>query len=522
MPRLTALAADTDLTARLTAVTAELLAAEADREQLQESLASYELMLEDRGWDTLGRTGDDLTSRGRGRARDLCRLTAIAHPLVKRGLLLRGAYVWGDGVSITGRDTSDGKGQDINAVLQEFLEANRGTIGDAHVRAGLEWALGTDGELFPAMTADGDGGVSVRMVPPEQIVDRVCDPDDDTRPWLYLRRFTTRRMDDLGGFATTVEHVAYPAAGYRRAGGWPDTVIVSGQKYRVEPETFIRHVAVNVPSGDAWRGIPDAFAALPWARGYKEFLEQWATLMAALSQFAYTQATPKGKAKQAADAALRAVVSAGNTTGAGATYTAPDGYRLSAVSTSGARFDADSGRPLAAMVAAALGLPVTMLLADPGVTGARATAETLDQPTENEMKVRRSLWADVFRDLINHAVDEAVLASNLVGKVVRRGDRDTIVLPDEGDRAVDFDWPDFDSTPMLDKVKAIQAAEQVQLLPPLTLARLLAAALGVENIDDLLDELTDDQGRWIGPGVNAGAAAVDAFNRGDDPAAALN
>jgi hypothetical protein len=56
------------------------------------------------------------------------------------------------------------------------------------------------------------------------------------------------------------------------------------------------------------------------------------------------------------------------------------------VSKSGAQIDANSSQPFATRAAAALEVPVTMLLGDPGITGARATAETLDQPTELTFK----------------------------------------------------------------------------------------------------------------------------------------
>jgi hypothetical protein len=70
---------------------------------------------------------------------------------------------------------------------------------------------------------------------------------------------------------------------------------------------------------------------------------------------------------------------------------------LEAIPKSGATIDSESGKPLAAMVAAALGMSVTMLLADPGTTGARAVAETLDKPTILEMGMRRRLWAGVIK-----------------------------------------------------------------------------------------------------------------------------
>ena len=49
--------------------------------------------------------------------------------------------------------------------------------------------------------------------------------------------------------------------------------------------------------------------------------------------------------------------------------------------------------------------------------------------------------------------------------------------------------------------------------------------IGVEkgrDVDEILDQFTDDAGNFIDPNVSAGDAAVDAYNRGDDPAAVLN
>ena len=59
---------------------------------------------------------------------------------------------------------------------------------------------------------------------------------------------------------------------------------------------------------------------------------------------------------------------------------------------------------------AALGVPVTMLLSDPGQTGARATAETLDLPLELEMRDRRELWGDAQRRILDYVITESVRA----------------------------------------------------------------------------------------------------------------
>jgi hypothetical protein len=295
----------------------------------------------------------------------------------------------------------------------------------------------------------------------------------------------------------------------------------------------VRMVSVNRPSGST-RGVPDSFAAIAWARSYKEFLEQWATLMRALARYAWQTKTRGDRAKSVAAKVgtapaignLRDAVRDGNIAGAGSHVVTDPNTSLEAIPKTGATIDADSGRPLAAMVATALGVPVTMLLGDPGVTGARATATTLDQPMELEMQLRRELWGEVMQDVIDHVIDWAIRAPKgpLKGTVQRDGDRVIVELPDDDDRTIDIDWPEFESLPVDVLVKAI--AEASAWLPPLVVAQQMAAALKLDNVDEILGDLTDEAGNFIDPvataNANAGQAAVDAFRKGQDPAATLN
>jgi hypothetical protein len=197
---------------------------------------------------------------------------------------------------------------------------------------------------------------------------------------------------------------------------------------------------------------------------------------------------------------------------------------LEAIPKSGATIDSGSGKPLAGMVAAALEVPVTMLLADPGITGARATAETLDTPTENMAGQRRDVWSDFLDRILGYVIDQAVKAPRgaLQGTVSRdEWDREVVELAGDTERTIDFDWPDLTEIGMKELVDAIVAADETGKLPPLTTVKLLLQALGVKDIDELLEEVTDDQGNFVDPNVTAGQVAVDAFNRGEDPAEAV-
>ncbi len=496
-------------------------AAERDmREILAESLADLELALEDEGWQRLTLDATQQFSRqGLARAAQVARVSTIAHPLLKRGLNLRTGYIWGGGCEIAARD------KDVNAVVQAFLDdpGNRRAFTGEQARARSESALFTDGNRFVVLfTNPATGRVQVRTIPFDEIQDVITNPDDASEPWFYERQWVQRVVDRATGTTTLKQQKAYyPAMGYapfRRQqfiDGWP-----------VLWDAPVYHVKVN--DLDGWTfGIGDAYAALTWARSYRDFLADWAVLMKSLSQFAW-RATSKGskaaalRQKLARRPGTTTDAPAGNPNTVGATAALPPDVSLEAIPKSGATIDSGSGRPLAAMIASALGLPVTMLLADPGVTGARATAETLDTPTELEMNGRRGIWTEALQTICGYVIAQSVKASGgaLKGTVTKdpRTGAETVELAGDGDATVDITWPDLTETPIDVLFKALSAADSMQIVPPLTLLRLVLAALHVQDADEIIDSVTDAEGNFISPAANAGQAAVDAFNDGQDPA----
>lgn len=501
---------------------------------LIEENADLELALEDQGWRRLSLTNNVEFSRdGLRRMAALCHLMAIKNPLIKRGLALRTFYVWGLGVSIaarsTGPDRDNAAAQDVNAVVQAFLddEGNRAALTGEQAREENERALGTDGNVFVAcFTSPLTGRVQVRSLPFDEVDDVITNPEDRSEPWFYRRRWTATVIDPVTAQARPQEQVAYyPALGHR-----PTTRFRGINGHPVHWDAPVLHVRVNGRS--TWKfGIPDAYAALDWARAHKEFLEDWAKLVKALSRFAFRATTPGNRSRRLAVAAkLREAPSVNAATrepnDVGATAVMAQGQILEAIPKTGATIDSESGRPLAMMVAAALDVPVTMLLSDPGQTGARATAETLDRPTELMAGMRRTIWASALQRVLSHVVDSAVKAPRglLKGTVTRDPEtgREIVTLAGDTERTVDVTFPDLDEVDIATVMKALQIADQIGKTPPLLIARLILQALGVEQVDEVLEELTDDDGNFLDPDVSAGQAAVDAFRSGRDPVGALD
>jgi hypothetical protein len=506
-------------------------------DDLAESLADLELTLEDRGWQSItGRAQYEFTRAGLGRAADVARTYAIANPLIKRGLALRSAYVWGQGLSIGARAATDeGGSQDVNAVIQGFLDdpSNRTSLTSGQAHEELERSLGTDGNVFLAgFTSPLTGRVQVRSFPFREITEIITNPEDRDDPWFYLRSWQTTAVivnGDRTQTANQLRRVYYPAMGFR-----PPTRPTTINGIPVQWDAPILHISVN--RLDGWLfGIGDAYAALPWARMYQDFLVDWAKLVKALSRFAWRLSGDRSSRAQKAAARVKAVAASEadltlpGRSPAGQVAAMGPGASLEAIPKSGATIDSNSGRPVAAMTAAALGVPVTMLLADPGQTGARAVAETLDRPTELEMEQRRDLWKQAHRTLTDYVIDQAVKAplGGLRGTVTRdRDGREVVTLAGDVERTVDIAFPEMTQQDPEKLIAAIVAADSTETVPPLVTLRLLLQAMGVDDVDEILEDVTGPDGEFLAPTRSAAAdtataAAVEALRRGEDPAAVL-
>lgn len=513
---------------RIVAPIREQLSAERNTvELLQESYADLERQLHDPEWIRFAAAAEqEFSPEGMRQIRMICRLYTIKNPLIKRGAALRSAYVWGQGVQITARANGKQRGeQDVQKVVTAFMNdpGNQRVLTSAQAQNELEHALYYDGEKYIAcFTNPRTGRVQVRTLPCDEIYQIYSNPEDASEPWFYHRRWTQVTPLSDGSQVTEVRNELYPSIDYR-----PATRRGTYANLPVRWDAPVYHEAVNKPS-DWDRGVPDAYAAIDWSRAYKIFLEDWATVVKALSRFAFRM-TSKGSARAQARAALSAAPPRDSATGraqdAGATAVTPMDAVLEAIPKSGATIDADSGRPLAAMVAAALGVPVTMLLGDPGTTGARATAETLDQPTELEMGQRRQLHTAMFRRIFDYVITEAVRApaGPLTGSITRDPytTLETVTLTGDTSTVVDIEWPDLTDTDVGVIVKAIVEANSTGTIPPEQTLRMVLTALGVRDVEDLVEQMLDDdtgEFQWPkGPPLGPGAEAAALARRGEDP-----
>lgn len=473
--------------------------------ELQERLAALELALEADGWRLLTMQADQEFSReGLRLITELSRIMSLKNPLIKRGVQVQRLYVWGQGWNVKATDP------DVGFVIDAFMRdpKNQVELTSHQARMSKETEQTTDGNTFFVFFVNAlTGRVRVRTIPFEEVIDIVCDPQDAKSPWYYKRSWSEQTLDvGSGAIQTTAKTAYYPDWRYT-----PINKPASIGGYPVRWENPIYHVKTGGFSN--WKfGCSEIYAAIDWSRAYKEFLEDWASIVRAYRRFAFQLSTPGGKsALAAAKAKLGTTYGAGGL-GAetnpapvvGSTFVAGSDVNLTPVRTSGATVAAEDGRRLLLMVAAAVGLPETFF-GDVSV-GTLATATSMDRPTELMMRDRQTFWMDIYRAIFEFVLLRAVKAPRGplrgAGTVVAERDGDEIseTVDWNVDAHIDIDFPPIRAEALDTQMQAIISAATLDGKPPagtldlMTTARLMLVALGVDDIDVILGKLFDAEG----------------------------
>ena len=489
---------------------------------LKERLAELELAQEDAGWTRLAFESElEFSRAGLTRIMALSRLYFLKHPLINRAVTLQAMYVWGQGVNVKGKHPA------IDGVVQAFLDDpyNQVELTSHQARTMKEQDLQVEGNLFFVLFSHpATGRVRVRTLLVDEIDDIVCNPEDRKEPWYYKRMKATATVDPALGFATTTTGgtVYHPDWRYKPTTR-PDTM--GGIPVLWDQPVY--HVRVGGLSSMRF-GVPETYQGLDWARAYKEFLEDWATIVRSYAKFAWKKTNAKGGKAGIAAIKQKLGTTLGLSSGetnpppqAGSMAVMPAGDDLQPIRTAGATTSAEDGRRMLLMVAAATGLPESFF-GDVSV-GNLATAKSLDRPTELKFVDRQELWKSILGAMLQYVIDRRALAvsyADLHGTLVQNAERDAweVVLDadpedvDENgvptgepiDRHLDIDFPSILEHDKAAEIAGIVSAATLDgkaaagTIDPKTVSRLLLTALGQDDVDDLLEELyPEDQGAEV-------------------------
>lgn len=475
---------------------------------LQERMAELEMALEDVGWLRIaGQTDKEFSREGLRTINRLARIYWLKNPLIRRAVATQTHYVFGQGVNIEARHPL------VDEVVQDFMDdvKNQAELTSHQARLIKETELQCFANLFFVFfTNASTGAVRVRTIIADEIEEIITNPEDAKDPWYYKRVWSSTLLDLATGSRSAKQQIAYyPDWRYKPA---QKPARIGGREILWDSPVY--HIKVNALS-DMKFGVSEIYAAFDWAKAYKEFLENWATIVKSYATFAWNLTTVGGK-KGIAEAKSKL----GTTLGAGAETNPPAApgsifmsglnTKLEPLRTAGATTSADDGRRLMLMVSSVTGIFEHYLTGDPS-TGNLATATAMELPMLIQFRQRQQLWVDVYQDILQFVIDASGRAPNgrLKGQakkniydeeIIELGpdttSEDSKLLGEPIDRHVEVKFPDILQKDMAARVKAIVEATTLNGMPPAgtfprlrDVTRMLLAALGEDDVDELIEQM---------------------------------
>lgn len=340
--------------------------------------ALLSLRAEDEGWlpfNTM-REHDGFAVRHLHLLYEKSKLQTKTNALLKQGLSLRTAYVWGRGIKFDG---------DIKPRYQKLIDKNFHIIFSQSAFAALERSLYTAGNIFMAYRRSDQ---RVFQIPFLEITNFASDADLNTEVRYFQR--TWRPVDPTTG-APAKEPIIewYPLWETVDQASPRSPVLNTIADQRVNADIVVIDVRVNKDADEIW-GVPDCLPAMPYAWAHAEYLKDGSKLLKALSTIAWKVVSKsKGNAQNAGAKVAEVRRSAG-------VANMTQDTDLVAMPKSG-QVDLADGDRIASYVASALGVSLTALLSTASAAGGSYGAEaSLDTPQQNAALARQAVWRDEF------------------------------------------------------------------------------------------------------------------------------
>ena len=490
-----------DSDTRVTQALLEATRAIGQNELLEERISELELAIEDAGWERIYGFGDDFQFT-REALRDIIRLSRLYYtksPLIRRPVDLQAYYVFGQGYEIKSSNPA------LDEVVQKFVKdpSNQRALFGSEACLDVERKLRVEGNLVIGMFVNkATGRTQVRRFRIDEIRDVVFSADDGTEPHFYLREWSAADGTSQRRYYPDWNFVRKLRA--ERALG-ESTDELSQDMYdgvRIDWNVPLLHRKTGGFSDQSF-GTPETYAALDWAKAYKEMLEDYKKTVKALAKWAMV--LKKEGATQGQINAIQARLQStlGSATSetnpaptTGSTFVANDSIDLKALDVSKAAVDPEKFNRIMLMACAAMGTPSNFY--GDAASGNLASAKTLDRPTELMFRSRQNLWAEVFSDCCTFAIEAAALAPGSK-KVQSAGyDEDTGLMRIRADRKlaeidIDMGFPPVLQQDVQSVVQSLVTGitlngQPIQVMNDgPTILRILLKALGIDEIDEVIE-----------------------------------
>lgn len=472
-----------------------------NNELLQERIAELELALDDVGYERIGDSNFDkqFTKASIDKIAAMARVYWLKNPLIKRAVATQANYVFGQGVDVVAAD------EDVQTVVDAFMEdsKNRAELTGEQAMLTKETELQVTSNLFFTFFTDPlNGATRVRTIPLSEITRIIYNPDDSKEPWYYYRQW--QQPKEAGSQKYEMHQAMYPDINYMPKGGLPKHF----NGIEVMALNPVYHVKTNCLS-DMEYGVSEIYAAIDWAKAYKDFLEDWYTIVKSLSKFAWkatskSGATGMAQAKQVLEGAINGGSNPMNSDlpgQAAQVWMSSDNFDIAPMPKSGATVAVDDGRRALLMVCAATGI-YEHYFGDPS-TGNLATAKAMEQPMLLMFQERQELWTDVFNTILGYVINQSALkpGGKLRGVMSFNDYGESYVDMGDTDRSVDVKFPPILQEDVNERIDAIVKSVTLSGQTPANTIDLKTAttqmltALGEDT--DIVDKLfPEDPKSW--------------------------
>lgn len=472
-------------------LTEKYQAAQVNEGYLLETIQQLETGLADPEWRRMSALAEvEFTRQGLHDMIDASRSMYLINPLIQRGVDVTTFYTWGQGVTIQAKEE-----QIQEEIIKPMMdnEANREELYDHNARVLVDVDEQIEGNLFISMPTNFLGEVSVRQIPTLEMAEIIRKPGDRAVVMYYRRRwYEDVWSDNLGTSQKVQKEALFPDWRWH-----PKTKPSTSGSLNIRWDSPVIHMKSGGTKFMDF-GVPMTYSSMAWARAYKGFLEDWHTIVKSLSRFAWKASgkekplkklAEKIKSARGADAAETPddmAPRARRGERVGQMLQSPGDMDITAINKTGTTTGADDARQSRLMVASGMNLPDTILSGD-AQQGALATAQTLDRPTELYFTHRQLFWTGMEKAINRYAVDMAVRAGKLAGKVEFDYRTGTELIVPSLDPTVEVMFPPVLEHDQKASIEGINVASA--FIPEKVTTKLSLEALGVDNVVEAMKEM---------------------------------
>lgn len=458
-------------------------------QELREEMSLYKRTLEDIGWINLSMdqySREELIAGGFHFMLKRCRIMYVNNPLCKHWIHLTTSFVFGRGLSApTSEDMQ------LQEIIQEFWDDpdNKKTLTTVGPQRMISNKLQYEGNLFFMLFDDEEGKIRVRLLNTVEVVDIITD-DEDRNKFLFYKVSLSNRSYDYKADAFENQKTQFwyiPDMDNENPKGYgvPDN--------KLKDDCRVFHVKINCDINDKF-GIPDLYAGLDWVKAHKDMAGDMATLIKALSQFAWKKKVKGGAAQvNSILGKMRATTNLSNiSTMAGKTQIENAGVEMESIDikTGGVQIAGEGLKAMQMMVCSASGI-FYHYYGDPS-TGNLATATSMELPMIKKFEDYQMLWTYIYTVIILYTFRKKIEVGLLDGSVKYDAKTGYTYLETKKDLTLGVDFPPIIEQDIQEVANALQIGKNNGLIGDEEAARQFLLALEVDDLDNAVAAALSD------------------------------